>query len=855
MDDIQLRDILRDEFIRYAKSSLYIRTKAGKIELFKLNKAQEYIHQRLEKQKADTGKVRALILKGRQQGCSTYTAARYYHRATHSIGVRVFILTHDGEATANLFNIANRYHENVPAFVRTTTGTSNIKELSFSELDSGYKVGTAGNKNVGRSSTIQLFHGCLSEDSLIVLADGSAKRMGDAVEGDVVITSSGAAAPIKYKIYTGDKQTYTLKCWVSGEAIHLTGNHQVLTQDGYKQLSDMTKDDYVAMPDMTPDGSVRVYDYRLKNKERPQGGGSKHIEDYTFKLNYDFGYLLGYYLAEGHAKDTMGYTTFAYHQDETYINEALKGTFGLETSIKHCKEKRTLRGVTHVYGKFLTSAINSICGRVEGKHIPEWFFKTNKDFLAGVFKGYLDGDGSKTDPSKVSAPSVHEKIARQIQRVSFVLYGACSVSRRKRTRYDKPTKDIYLMRISGNTLRRYKNEPLGKRKEKSYVKDGVVYCKVKSIEPRKIESVWDIEVDHEDHNYQTTTGIVSNSEVAFWDNAQDIASGALQAVPDADNTEIILESTANGVGGLYYNMCMDALRGDSKYQLIFTPWFWQDEYRKAVAKDFVLSAEEQEYKRAYDLDDEQIHWRRVKIQELDSTWLFKQEYPATAIEAFQSSGDDCFIDSERVYRARHGTPIIDKDAPLIIGVDPARFGDDRTAIMFREGRVCSKILTYKNKDTMDVRDIVAELIDRYKPLMVNIDVGGLGAGVYDGLKRFGYDDIIRDVNFGGKARNDEKYKNKRAEMWGEMRDWLGDEPNQIPDDDALQADLITPSYKFDNNQRLQLESKDDIKKRGMKSPDLGDALALTFAFKIREPMRIKERMQRQAQQNRDTIFY
>jgi hypothetical protein len=155
----ELRLRLRDSFEYYAPRCLKIRTKSGAIEPLQLNEAQQYLHAKLEEQKARTGKVRALTLKGRQQGCSTYTEGRFFHRVTHRPGTRAFILTHMDDATNNLFGMAKRFYEHCPEVVRPVMAASNAKELIFSRLDSGYKVGTAGSKGTGRSDTIQLFHG------------------------------------------------------------------------------------------------------------------------------------------------------------------------------------------------------------------------------------------------------------------------------------------------------------------------------------------------------------------------------------------------------------------------------------------------------------------------------------------------------------------------------------------------------------------------------------------------------------------------------------------------------------------------------------------------------------------------
>jgi hypothetical protein len=156
-DEEIARELVRD--LKFFARSLTIRPKGGALARLILNRAQQFIHGRLDAQLRETGRVRALILKGRQQGCSTYVAARFYHRAINEKGVRVFILTHEEAATQNLFEIVERFHAHCHPRLKPSTGAANAKELYFDALESGYKVGTAGTKGVGRSATIQLFHG------------------------------------------------------------------------------------------------------------------------------------------------------------------------------------------------------------------------------------------------------------------------------------------------------------------------------------------------------------------------------------------------------------------------------------------------------------------------------------------------------------------------------------------------------------------------------------------------------------------------------------------------------------------------------------------------------------------------
>lgn len=493
----EIRRKLRDDFHHYGSRCLRIRTKAGAIEPLVLNKAQSHLHDRLEAQRARTGRVRALVLKGRQQGISTYIGGRFYWRVTHRRGARVFILTHEQSATDNLFGMANRYHEHCPALVKPATGAANAKELSFPHLDSGYEVGTAGTKAVGRSKTIQMFHG---------------------------------------------------------------------------------------------------------------------------------------------------------------------------------------------------------------------------------------------------------------------------------------------------------------------------------------------------------------SEVAFWPFASTHFAAVIQAVPDLPDTEIILESTANGMGGEFHERWQQAEAGVGDYEAIFIPWFWQDEYRREPAPGFTLDEEEAEYAAAHGLDLAQMAWRRAKVAELKDPLLFKQEYPATAAEAFQTTGHDSFIKAEDVLRARKAQ--LNGVGPLVIGVDPKREGADRFAIAWRRGRKVEKIESDPAPiDTVRAAGKLKAIIDQDRPARVFIDAGG-GAGIYDILASWGepYASVCVLVSFGSapimppKRDSDGRPmagpKNRRAEMWLLSRDWLQNEGGaDLPDLDSLQADACAPGYRHDpTTQQLVLESKDHMRQRGVRSPDEWDAIALTFAEPVSEQL-------------------
>ncbi|UQZ90847.1 hypothetical protein C4J81_17180 [Deltaproteobacteria bacterium Smac51] len=204
--------------------------------------------------------------------------------------------------------------------------------------------------------------------------------------------------------------------------------------------------------------------------------------------------------------------------------------------------------------------------------------------------------------------------------------------------------------------------------------------------------------------------------------------------------------------------------------------------------------------------------------------LYRQEYLCD----FTASNTNTFIDFISVQNAsdRQAETCLDTAAPLVFGLDPARFGDDRTALLARRGRCVTLLETWRNQDLMYTASRTSELINRLKPQAVFVDVVGLGSGVVDRLIQLGHSVI--GVNSGSRPRRPDKFVNLKAEMWSNMREWLQDIAS-IPDDQSLRTDLLAPMYDFDSSGRLKIESKDDLKKRGLPSPDLADALALTFA--------------------------
>ena len=203
-------------------------------------------------------------------------------------------------------------------------------------------------------------------------------------------------------------------------------------------------------------------------------------------------------------------------------------------------------------------------------------------------------------------------------------------------------------------------------------------------------------------------------------------------------------------------------------------------------------------------------------------------YKVRVLGEFPTSEDDVVIPLHLVEEATKRS--IEPSGTYRWGLDVARFGDDRTALAKRRGNVVrEKIRFWRGKDLMQTVGLVKAEYDqeRIKPDEILVDVIGMGSGVVDRLRELGLP--VRGVNVAESAAVKDKYMRQRDELWFECRDWLSERSCQLPDQDALIAELTSPKYEITSTGKLKVESKDDMKKRGMLSPDLADALLLTFA--------------------------
>lgn len=348
------------------------------------------------------------------------------------------------------------------------------------------------------------------------------------------------------------------------------------------------------------------------------------------------------------------------------------------------------------------------------------------------------------------------------------------------------------------------------------------------------------------------------SEEAFFENPGEVKAGIGRIVSTLIGTVIIRESTGNGQNGFYVD-AMKASKGKGLYRLAFVPWHWSQEYRRKPDPGFERTEEEQRFVELYGLDDWQLQWRRDTIDELDEKGYpgekrFKQEYPFTLLEAFQSS-EESFFDPALVQKAQLSKLNEDPELPLVMGVDIGRHRD-RSVIALRRGRVFRKfhIKNPKNgvlnsiQQAKWIRDIAEQFgVDR-----IFIDYGNHGAGVYDQLCALGLAKITTPVDFGSGASS-KRFANKRTEMIWDMGKWLADGEVSLPDDDDMVTDLAAiPQFKENANGVISFPSKDEIKKNLKRSTDIVDAMILTFAYPVKSSLATQDREERQARRAQKT---
>lgn len=202
-------------------------------------------------------------------------------------------------------------------------------------------------------------------------------------------------------------------------------------------------------------------------------------------------------------------------------------------------------------------------------------------------------------------------------------------------------------------------------------------------------------------------------------------------------------------------------------------------------------------------------------------------YRIRVLGEFALADDDTLIPAELVDGAISRDISINSSEPLVFGLDVARFGSDRTALVKRKGNVVIEVKSWGGLDTMQVVGAIVNEAKLDRPDEICVDTIGLGSGVADRLRELGMN--VRDVNVAESSAMNPNANKLRDELWLAVKEWLATKSVKLPADDQLRHELVAPRYTFTSSGKVQVESKDSMRKRGMRSPDLADALCLSFA--------------------------
>ena len=257
---------------------------------------------------------------------------------------------------------------------------------------------------------------------------------------------------------------------------------------------------------------------------------------------------------------------------------------------------------------------------------------------------------------------------------------------------------------------------------------------------------------------------------------------------------------------------------------------------------------------------EKKHWERQTFDafrsgQINSAWVEEMadfygedsdKYRVRVLAQFPRASEEQFIPVDIVDNAMGKMLPMSAyhNHPRVCGVDVARFGSDLTVFTIRQGPKLLDVVEYSGLDTLEVAAYLVDYYHKWQPQTIFVDAIGIGAGVYDQAKNFGLP--VVEVVVSQKSSNPKEYFNLRSQLWGEMRDWLHNGAS-VPPNQKLKSQLTAMTYSYNNKLQIQLANKKDLKKQGLESPDIPDALSLTFApntYSYSPAMRVKRKVRK-----------
>lgn len=591
--------------------------------------------------------------------------------------------------------------DNLPKHIRFPKKISCNRNMLKLDNGSNIRFMSAGVKKsraagtLGRSSGINLVHACLAPGTLVLVEHGKVKPIEDIEIGEKIVTHTGTAASVIANIGQPNTKGDMLEIspWL-GIPFLCTEDHKICTARGLVKSGTLKKDDLLVMP-------IREITHTIKSgrlpktPKRPQNGGSiSAASGKKIEFTEDFGFAIGYYLAEGsmvyqrRGKEYYDFPSgliFTRHRNEKpFANRAIGALKEFTTGKRTTKDNpKSLTTTEHIYGSCLARWVNDNFGAQDHKRIPDYVFSWGEDFCRGLVAGLLSGDGSKTPSrgqgytiNKVNLVSTRPSIAFQMRDLAASLgYGWASIKTRKAGQYyGRNCKQIWMVNWCGEAgaslrklmgLKVYKSK--SKHIEKYKIDSGHVLIKIRSIKTGFAErSMYDLSVDHKDHTFRLPAASVSNSEMCSWENQEGISAFKNSLAENFPDRLYIWESTARGFNE-WFNMWSEAQNDTTHQKAIFIGWWRKEIYsiprdHRDFEKYGLDAPTETETKRiktvkeeyGYDIAPEQLAWWRKKIdpsgmrEDGEPEDSFKiEDFPWDEEEMFLATGSK-FFDVEKL---------------------------------------------------------------------------------------------------------------------------------------------------------------------------------------------------------------
>ena len=538
---------------------------------------------------------------------------------------------------------------------------------------------------------------------------------------------------------------------------------------------------------------------RLALKEVPIKNLKKKIK------TEDFMAFLGIYLAEGSTfSNKKNYRVYITQKKENTSKEitVLLDRIG----IHHRKYNNNFV----IQNKPLYEFCKKL-GLCHEKYIPRVFKDFAPQYLKILFEWLVKGDGYITPNGHISYYSTSKQLIDDVQEIALKIGYSGNISEKKQKnsvicgRVIKPKKRLYQLSIRKNKHKYFTSSKSGSYLTKEKYK-GKVYCVEVGSESKYFKDTHTLFVRRNGKVSLSCNSIMGTNPIGCvfseYSIQNPIAWDYIRPILVENGGWAIFAYTPRGMthGYKLYNTARK------------NPHIWFSELL-TIRDTGVVTEEDIEQERAGGMPED----------------LIEQEFFCS----FSASQSRQFIPFSVVNKAVQNNfeYRVFQYAPVIIGVDIARFGDDKSVICVRKGLKVLKIKKYQKFDTVEMARNIGATQDEYEADYTYIDVGNMGAGVVDHLVR-AMGRYCTEVNSGEKADDKEKYFNKRAEMWGKMRDWLKN--GDIPDDPELIADLTNPQYEFNNKRQIVIETKKHMKGKGrnLPSPDVAESLLQTFYEEI-----------------------